>query len=434
MLGNAPSASTDADFEQRKHGDQAISSSVIVLIVVVGIAVSFFLAWLIVEEPLHRPWFFSGYYPFGFGDLSARIVEVDRVRRGGNIYVPLGSEGFTYPPSAIFLFLPFTALGRSTPYLLWTWLSILCLAGTYLVVLHATRSGSWLQHAAIGLWAAVVTVVIFPPIAQDLAWGQTGTILLLMVAADVLAVRGPLRGVLVGLATAVKLYPGVVIIFWILRRQWHTAATAIASCVVLMTAAWVLWPQSSSWFLTRLFLNGGDVSHLEWSDYQPLSSSVDSFFLRISFAPHWLALALGGLGSILVAVIGMSAAVHLDSLGFRVSALVTLVCVSVLISPVAWDHYFSFAPLLVCVILEVGLRSTSGKLSAAALVIFTIPWFVLRGIPRDTIDIGPPWIQSALAQVSRNALFVAALLVIAAGMLAARRRDERSTCPLAATS
>ena len=45
--------------------------------------------------------------------------------------------------------------------------------------------------------------------------------MLLLVVLDVLAVRDRSQGVLVGLAMAFKLYPGIVILFWLWRRQWR---------------------------------------------------------------------------------------------------------------------------------------------------------------------------------------------------------------------
>ena len=90
-----------------------------------------------------------------------------------------------------------------------------------------------------------------------------------------------------------------------------------------------------------------------------------------------------------------------------------LLSASVMASPVVWDHYFTFASLLVFVILELGLRSASGKLATLALAIFVYPW------PAYTLALHPSFSQDVWgAAISRNALFVASLLVIASGWLA----------------
>lgn len=104
------------------------------------------------------------------------------------------------------------------------------------------------------------------------------------------------------------------------------------------------------------------------------------------------------------------------------TALVMLVCTSVLISPLAWAQYFTFAPLLVFVIMEVGLSSASGKLAALALACSLFPWVpYLRTIERPTLG------QDVRDLVSYNALFVVALLVMASGVLAARRAPAVQT-------
>jgi alpha-1,2-mannosyltransferase len=190
-----------------------------VLTLVAGLAATALMTWLTVRGGTFRPWLFSTHYRFGFTDLYSRIVQVSNVRRGNNIYVPFGTEAFTYPPAAIALFFPLTFFSIHTSYLAWTWVSILCLAGTYLVAI-ATLRGHWkLVDAAVATWAAVATVVIFPPMAETLTWGQTSTILLLLITVDVLVIRGPTQGTLVGIATALKLYPGVFIAFWLFRSQ-----------------------------------------------------------------------------------------------------------------------------------------------------------------------------------------------------------------------
>lgn len=160
-----------------------------------------------------------------------------RRRTGTNIYVPYGQEGFFYPPGAIILFLPITYMPLLRSFAVWTQLSVWCLAATYLVALRATRKGPWLEHIAIAIWACVVTVVLFPPMDAVLSVGQTSTILLLLVTLDLLVVRDRAQGVLVGVATAFKLYPGVIIFFWLWRKQWRPAITAALTFAVVTVFA-----------------------------------------------------------------------------------------------------------------------------------------------------------------------------------------------------
>ncbi len=401
----------------------AIRTAVRVVAIMVGVFVLCLLTWIIVYDPTHRPWITTHQYPLIGIDLLARFIEVNSARTGNNIYVPFGVEAFTYPPAAIILFLPITYVPFKDAFAAWTLVTMLCQAATYLVVLRATRKGSWLIHIAIAVWACVLTVLIFPPMQYTLAWGQTSTILLLLVVLDLLAVKDRAQGILVGVATALKLYPGVVILFWLGRQQWRQAVTAISSFLLVTAVAWVVWPKSSSWFFSHVVLGGQEVDRFGAARNLGLSSSPLTVFLRMTFLPHSLAEALGSAACVVIALVGIWVAMGLDRLNRRVTSVVMLLCASVMSSPVVWDHYFTFAALLVFVILEVGLRSASGKVAAIALAIFVYPW------PSYTLALHPSFSQDLVAAISRNALFVASLLVIASGWLAMKEARRGLAAP-----
>jgi hypothetical protein len=375
-----------------------------VTLVVSGLAVTLLMAWLAVRGGSLRPWLFSGHYQGGFTDLYYRIIEVEKVRHGGNIYVPFAVEAFTYPPAAISLFFPFTALSLNASYFVWTTLSILCLAGTYFVVLERLWKKDRTAHLGLALWASIVTVALFPPMAECLAWGQTSTILLLLVTVDVLMIRGRNQGVLVGIAAAVKLYPGLFIVFWLMRRSWRSAGVAAVTFVAVTAASWILWPHDAGTFFLQILPKGSETGHFGAGFTIFNSASVSSFYLRLPFLPKSVVTLLVVLTSLLILVGGMAAAVRLDRAGLKLSSLVTLLAMSVIISPVTWDHYFTFAPLLVFVAYEVGVRTILGRASVAAFLIFTTPWFIFRH------SLG----ESVYALPAENAFFVATMLVIGA--------------------
>jgi alpha-1,2-mannosyltransferase len=380
-----------------------------------GVTASLVFAWLTVRGGSFRPWLFSDQYQVGFTDLHARIVEVAKARGGGDIYVPFGIEAFTYPPAAILLFFPLTLTSQQVAYFAWTWLSILCLAGTYFVVLRSVRQLGRRVALAVAIWAALVTVVLFPPMAESLAWGQTSTILLLLVTVDFLVLRRPYQGALVGLACALKLYPGMIVVFWLFRRKVHTACLAVAAGVLATGGAWLLWPHSASTFFFQILPKGSETSHFSSVATAIKSASASSFFLRMSFLPETLAIVLGLLAGLLIVVAGLVVAVRLDRLGLPITALVIVLCLSVVVSPVAWDHYFTFAPLLVFAILEVGFRSLLARASMVALLLFAFPWFLFRYPSGFTSSDGAlAVVQNAGVLLARNAFFMASVLVIAA--------------------
>jgi hypothetical protein len=399
---------------------------VVVIAVITGVFALCALTWIIAYYPLERPWIFNDQYPMIGFDLISRIFEVNEARLGHNIYSSFGADGFTYPPAAIFLFLPSTYLPIREAFAAWTGLSIVCLAATYLVLLRATKTGSWLEHIAISMWACVATVVIFSPMDDMLAFGQTSTIVLLLVVLDVLIVRDRSQGFLVGLAMAFKLYPGVVVFFWLGRRQWRAAVTALATFIGLTVCAWAVWPQSSPWSYAKILFGSSARTLIEQPGYMNRNASVTGFFLRLPFISHSSALVLGTVASVVIAIVGIWVAVRLDRKDFRVTSLVILLCTSTVISPLAWDHYFTFAPMLVFVIMEVGFSRPEGKLAALALACFAFP-----RVPYYWGVAHPNFGDDVRSLISFNALFVGSMLVMVSGVLAANRQlptrhDQRS--------
>jgi alpha-1,2-mannosyltransferase len=393
------------------------------VVVVAGVSVLGLLAWLIAYDGPQRPFIFNSQYPSLLGsDLLARLLEENLARSGQNLYHSVSQGWYPYPPGAIFLFLPITYMPLQEAFAAWTQLSIACMAATYLVVLRATRRGPWLEHIAIATWACIATVLLLSPMDDTLALGQLSTILLLLVTLDVLAVHDRSQGFLVGLAMAFKLYPGVVVFFWLGRRQWRAAITALLTFTLVTAGAWAVWPHSSPWSYLRLLFGGGTLSILEEPGLSGRNASVTGFLFRLPVLSHSTAVALGTVASVIIAIVGIWVAVRLDRRGYPVTALVILLCTSVLISPLAWAQYFTFAPLLVFVIMEVGISSASGKLAALALACFAVPWVLyLRTIEHPTL------VEDVRDLVSYNALFVAALVVMASGVLAARRAPAVET-------
>jgi Glycosyltransferase family 87 len=395
------------------------------ILLATGLAATLLMAWLTVRGGSWRPWLFSAHYQSGFTDLYYRIIEVTKVRKGGNIYIPFGKEAFTYPPAAISLFFPLTLVSLNVAYFAWTWLSILCMAGTYFVVLQRVRKQDRTANAVIAIWATIATVALFAPMSECLDWGQTSTVLLLLVTLDVLMIRGRYQGLLVGVATAIKLYPGLFIAFWLFRRSWRTAGVAVATFLSVTAISWALWPHDANTFFLQILPKGSETGHFGAGFTIFNSASVSSFYLRLPFLPKSAVDVLVALTSLLILVGGMAAAVRLDRSGLKISALVTLLAMSVVISPVTWDHYFTFAPLLLFVVHEVGRKSILGRSSLVAFVIFTTPWFIFRH------SLG----KSVYALPAENALFVATMLVIGAAwfhsssMLRARALDESNSPP-----
>jgi hypothetical protein len=135
---------------------------------------------------------------------------------GGRLYDTLSLTGagtpmlFTYPPFAAVLFSPLAVAPLEVDGAVFTVISIALTGVVIAVTLHAQgyRLRWW------GLAAVMSVALLLEPVRDTLGWGQINLVLLVAVIADVLlaSVLWP-RGLLVGLAAAVKLTPLVGLLF-----------------------------------------------------------------------------------------------------------------------------------------------------------------------------------------------------------------------------
>jgi alpha-1,2-mannosyltransferase len=346
-----------------------------------------------------------------FADLLGRLANLRQLESTGNIYVPVTKEAFTYPPAAILFFWPVLWLPASLLTLAWTFVSLAALTIAFAVVLNRLGIRDQRVTWAAACWAAVGSTMVFAPVMECLTWGQVGTILLAMVAADYLAVKGQAKGVLVGVAAAVKIYPILFIFVWIARRQWRAAITAIVSGALTTALAWSLWPASALSFVTKGIFGGTEMGHSRAGTAPVSSSSISAFFTRFPFHADTLNDAGVAAVSMIVIGIGLVAAQRLWRRDLEVSAMVMVMVVGVIGSPIAWDHYFVFAPLMALMALEIGLGSRLGRTVLVSTVVMAVPWFVFRRLAWG------PWWVPACSFVARNALLLAALAVVVAALI-----------------
>ena len=99
---------------------------------------------------------------------------------------------------------------------------------------------------------ALPAALLLEPIRSTLTYGQINSLLMALVAFDCLtrAPRWP-RGILVGIAAAVKLTPAVFLLFFLLRRDLRSAARAGLSFAACTGAGFALAPDDSLRYWTQ---------------------------------------------------------------------------------------------------------------------------------------------------------------------------------------
>jgi alpha-1,2-mannosyltransferase len=257
-------------------------------------------------------------------DFLAYHAAATRVLGGQPAY-DMSFEGaggfglFYYPPTFIPLVLPFGLLPADAATYLWiAGLIVAFLAGTAL--LPVGRSTKWTVVLLAGLsW----------PFLYAIKLGQVGQLLYLLFAIGWRWLDdGPVLGAAAGLGAAIKIQPGIVLVWALLTRRWAAVVTGAVVLAVLASLATVLaGPQAWADFLTLI----GRVT-------DPITTAhnvTPGALLYQAGVPRNIAAVAQYASMALALVVLVVAALRLAS----VPSYLVAVIVSQLLSPILWDHY-----------------------------------------------------------------------------------------------
>lgn len=302
-------------------------------------------------------------------DFRAYHQAVIRVLDGQPLYdtsyQAAGGFGlFYYPPTFAPLILPFGWLAETTA--VWAWTAILLasfVAGV--VLLPVSRS--------VRLWIVLLAGVSWP-FVYAVKLGQVGPLLFALFAAGWRWLDRPYAtGAVGGLGAAIKLQPGLVLVWAVLSRRWTTAVVGLAVMLALAIGATVLAGASA------------------WRDFIQLVGQVsDPITTPHNMTPGAVAWQLGASSdlawviqwaSVAIALVVLLASVRWRSV--EVSYLVAVVA-SQLISPILWDHYSMLLLLPVAWLLEhrrwwaalVPLATSIPLLSVTPPIVYPLTFFV----------------------------------------------------------
>lgn len=288
----------------------------------------------------------------------------------GNPVYSLGFTGadlpFTYPPAGL-VSLVWTA---AVPYPVAAVLMALVSLGALIAVCVLTGGRAGMSGAAISLSIAVA--VWLEPAVQTVDFGQINLVLLLLVVLDALVVPPRWRGALSGLATAVKLTPGVFVVYYVATGQWRAAVRQCLAAVLVTLAVVPLTPHSSWRYWTRLVFDGSRAGGPGWPGNQAWTG----------LAARWLgsgraATVLTDALCVVSLVVAAAAARRLHRAGATVAAVGAVGLLGLLVSPISWSHHWVWA-LPAVVALVAGRRPVlwaSGLVLASVLLAGPQWWF-----------------------------------------------------------
>ncbi len=402
-----------------------------------------------------------------------RLVDLDVYRTGGwallrglpvyDVITPAPQLlPFTYPPVAAMLAVPLAAM--SWPVAQWVW-TIAVVAVLAVTVRHAFRAfldGVRGALAAPALFAVLCAACMYlMPIRDQVRFGQVDLFLLALCLLDCV-VRRPWwpRGMLIGLATAVKLTPGVFLVYLAVTafaprdagpgrsgtapsgpRQRHGSTAqrhgdaaqrhgdtaqrralfmAVFTAAVLTLLPFVVITDDARDFWFGALLDSERLG----ANAATTNQSLRGMLLRL-YLPDALTSAVWLAAVAAVGWYGFRQArrAHLDGDAMTAVALTGLM--AVLLSPVAWIHHIAWIVVVVAAVAGSG-RDPVRLLVAAGVWLYyvlPIPWW---GVSIKALEI--PILSPVAGKIVQNAFGLGAIgLVWLLGSWLPRRRAAVTT-------
>jgi alpha-1,2-mannosyltransferase len=299
----------------------------------------------------------------------------------------MGSLGFTYPPSGALVLRPIAYFPLGAVQIGFSAVSVLLFALLiwWLIRPVAERHG-WPRWLTFGL--ALVLGSGLETVRDTFTLGQINFLLFALIGLDLLVLlprRSRFVGVGIGLATAIKLVPGIFIVYLLVCRRWKAAAVATATTVAATLVGFAVAPHDTWIYFTQQMLGSQGVGQIEYAYNQSLLGML----ARLEGTSHpnlviWVLLVVP------VLVYGLWRAGRAAAAGDEVAGMTLAGCVGSLVSPLTWSHHIiSYVPALVILVDSAlppagvsgpvlsGLRGRRGMLALAAVIYATVTFSVL---------------------------------------------------------
>jgi alpha-1,2-mannosyltransferase len=345
-------------------------------------------------------------------------------------HTPIGLNlPFTYPPLAAIVFCPFAWLHMPAASVAVTALTLVLLIVSTVIML--TRLDVWNTSALVPgpawlrrWWLAVVivapAVIWLEPISSNFDFGQINVVLMTLVIADCVPRRTPWpRGLLLGLGIALKLTPAVFLLYFLVRRDFRAAMTAVTSFAAATLLGFILaW--SDSWeYWTHTVHHTDRIGSAALNTDQNIAGAL----ARIGLDEHlrfllWVGLCVAALALTVWAMRRVLQA------GEPTLAVICVALFGLMVSPVSWSHHWVWVlpTLLVTAVLGWRRRNVAlAVLTAAGVALMA--WTPLELLPKHHEETANWWRQL----LGMSYVWWALAVIVAAGLTVTARLTARDS-------
>jgi alpha-1,2-mannosyltransferase len=365
---------------------------------------------------------------WGFVDLAVYRYGAQGVLDGAHLYALRfpGALAFTYPPIAALLFLPLTFVRMAVLEPVVTAGSIVLLPVALGCALRLAPIRDWLSRDGairVALLASAVAIWL-EPVWTTLRYGQIDLLVAALVLYDLSRPDGARwKGVGIGLATGLKLTPGIFTVYLLLTRRYRAAAVSLGVFAATVAVGFLALPGDSREYWNGAFGDPSRVGRIENAANQSLRGAYARLLHTLDVQPWWLCTAT------LVGVLGIALAVRAGRRGDEASGFSLCALGALLVSPISWSHHWVLAvPALLLFALGAWRLRSRARLAAAAIAVAVgcshmIWWVPVNHPPHSELHLDAAQLIFADAYV----LLGLAALALTALEIRAERRLRRLT-------
>ncbi|HMZ14649.1 MAG: glycosyltransferase 87 family protein [Mycobacterium sp.] len=375
-------------------------------------------------------------------------IDIDVYRMGGRCWLdgrPLYSGDtsfhtqagadlpFTYPPLSAILFAPFALLSLPAASAAITALTLVLLVVSTVIVLTrldvcagpgwagVTREPAWVRCCWVAMALIAPAVVYLEPIRSNFDFGQVNVVLMTLVLADTVPRRIPWpRGVLLGLAIALKLTPAVFLVYFAVRRDGRAVAVALASFAGATLLGFLLAWRDSWEYWTTTIRDTDRIGNATLNTNQNIAAALAR--LGLSDNVHFLLWAAACLAVLAVTVWATRRLLRSGGDSGPVLALICVAMFGLAVSPVSWSHHWVWTLPTLVVTAVVAWRKRDAALAAVTLVgAGLMVWTPIDLMRQHHETEAGLWRQLAGASY----LWWALAVIVVAGLTAARPEVSR---------
>ena len=352
-------------------------------------------------------------------DFTQDYLAGYALRHGVNIYgdplKTLSMELFNFetrnyhPPFDALLFMPISYLPYRAAFVIWSLLSLLSFGVLVVYSLNACGLARypWLPLSAL--------LLLWKPFTASIWLGQVSVILALLIVLGFAALergRDKAAGFLFAGATLIKLFPGFLLLYFVVQRRWRCAITwaATAAAGLLISLAVTGWG-NSLYYIQRIL---PEQMHLFASF--PFNISIEGVARTILGPNEYFTPALALHSDVvkaLVLIIGLLFIIAAWSAVFSSRSEIVdknafvLFCVTMLlVSPLTWPHTCLMLILALAMLLRAGI--VDGHMSQLRVLILILALF----------SVPDPVVLTALTEIYGEDVPWYILVIVKAGFFA----------------